>query len=72
MDGTILVQGRELSPADIQGIRDVIAEMAKPSRWKISRKLCERWGWRILTGQLKDMSCRILLNKLDERGLITW
>ena len=67
----MLVQGWELSPEDIQGIRDVIAEMAKPSRWKISRKLCERLGWRTLTGQLKDMSCRILLNKLDERGLIT-
>jgi len=71
MDGTILVQGHELTPADIQGIRDLMAEMAKPTRWKLSRELCERWGWRTLTGQLKDMSCRILLNKLDERGLIT-
>ena len=67
----MLVQGRELSPGDIQGIRDLIAAMAKPTRWKISRKLCEQWGWRTLTGQLKDMSCRILLNKLDERDLIT-
>jgi hypothetical protein len=71
MDKTILVQGRELSPADIQGISDLIAARPKGTRWKLSRELCERWGWRTLTGQLKDMSCRILLNKLDGRGLIT-
>lgn len=66
-----MVQGRELSPEDIQGIRDLVATMARGTRWKLSRELCERWGWRTLTGQLKDMSCRNLLNKLDERGLIT-
>jgi len=66
----MLIQGRELSSRDIQGIRDLIAAITKPTRWKISRALCEQWGWRTLTGQLKDMSCRILLNKLDERGLI--
>lgn len=57
MDGTILVQGRELSLADIQGIRDLIAARPKGTRWKLSRELCEQWGWRTLTGQLKDMSC---------------
>lgn len=71
MDGTILVQGRELSPGDILGISDLIAAHPKGTRWTLSRELCKRWGWRTLTGQLKDMSCRILLNKLDERGLIT-
>lgn len=71
MEETILVQGRELRAEDIQGIRDLIDTRPKGTRWKLSRELCERWGWRTLTGQLKDMSCRILLNKLDERGLIT-
>ena len=44
MDGTILVQGRELSPADIQGIRDLVATLPKGTRWKLSRELCERGG----------------------------
>lgn len=71
MEGTILVQGRTLSPMDIQGIRDLMAARPKGTRWTLSRELCEQWGWRTPTGQLKDMSCRLLLNKLDERGLIT-
>ncbi len=70
MDGTIIVQGRELSPGDVQEIRDLIAARPKGTRWTLSRELCEQWGWRTLTGQLKDMSCRNLLNKLDEKGLI--
>ncbi len=71
MDGTILVQGRELCPKDVQSIRDLIAARPKGTRWTLSRELCEQWDWRTLTGLLKDMSCRNLLNKLDEKGLIT-
>jgi len=65
-DGSIVVQGRELSPADVQGIRDLIKARPKGTRWTLSRELCERWDWRTGTGLLKDMACRSLLNKLDE------
>jgi hypothetical protein len=68
MEETILVQGRELKAEDVQGIRDLIETHPKGTRWKLSRELCEQWGWRTMTGQLKDMSCRILLDKLDGRG----
>ena len=71
MEEMILVQGRELKAEDIQSIRDLIETLPKGTRWKLSRKLCEQWGWRTMTGQLKDMSCRLLLNKLEGRGLIT-
>ena len=71
MDGTIIVQGRELSQADIQEISDLITSWPKGTRWTLSRELCDRWHWRTLTGQLKDMACRTMLNKLDEKGLIT-
>lgn len=70
MDGTIIIQGREISQADIQEISDLIASLPKCTRWKLSRELCDRWNWRTLTGQLKDMACRAMLKKLDERGLI--
>jgi len=70
MDETIIVQGRELTQTDIQGIRDLIASQPKGTRWKISRILCDQWNWRTFTGQLKDMACRTMLKKLDERGLI--
>ncbi len=71
MDGTIIVQGRELGQADIKGICELIGSWPKGTRWKITRELCKRWNWRTLTGQLKDMACRTMLNKLDEKGLIT-
>lgn len=70
MDGTIIVQGRELTRDNIREINELIASRAKSTRWKISRELCERWNWRTLTGQVKDMACRTMLNKLDEKGLI--
>jgi hypothetical protein len=70
MDETFIVQGRELSTADIQGIRDLIASRPKGTRWTISRELCDQWNWRTLTGQLKDMACRTMLKKLDERGFV--
>ncbi len=71
MDGKIIVQGRELRADDIQAIRDLIAARPDDTRWKISRELCALWKWQTLTGQAKDMACRAMLNKLDERGLIT-
>ena len=71
MDGKIIVQGRELSPDDVQAIRDLIAARPDNTRWKISRELCALWKWQTLTGQPKDMACRTMLNKLNERGLIT-
>jgi hypothetical protein len=36
----------------------------------LSRHLAQQWNWHSLTGQLKDMAVRRLLNKLQARGLI--
>jgi hypothetical protein len=70
MDATIIVQGRQLTTDDIQFIRDLISARPQSTRWAISRELCTIWKWQTLTGQLKDMACRAMLNKLDGRGLI--
>jgi hypothetical protein len=40
------------------------------NRTHLSRKLCELWDWRFLSGDLKDMSCRDLLRKLSRQGKI--
>jgi hypothetical protein len=40
------------------------------NRTKISRYLCETWGWRMPNGQLKDISCRDLLRLLEKKGKI--
>lgn len=70
MDGTIIVQGRELSQDDIKEINDFIKSNPAWTSWRISRELSERWNWRTLTGQIKDMACRTMLDKLHEKGLI--
>ncbi|MFT5390044.1 MAG: hypothetical protein ACI8PT_000225 [Gammaproteobacteria bacterium] len=70
MSETILVQGRELTPGDIDAIRGLIAAHPKWSRRALSIALSEQWHWSNAAGQLKDMACRSMLVKLHERGHI--
>lgn len=65
------IQGRQLSKADLDGIRCLIATHPDWSRYRISVELAESWNWRTGTGQLKDMAARSLLLKLEQRGLLT-
>ena len=65
-----IIQGRRLSAPDLAEIRTLRAEHPFWHRTRLSRELCERWGWRNEAGQLKDMACRSLLLKLQDRGLI--
>lgn len=71
MDGTITIQGRLLSEQDLQTIRDTISASPKNTRRAISRELCILWNWTALNGELKDMACRTMLQKLHDRGHIT-
>ena len=63
--------GREFSPADIQTIRDLIAQKPALRRSPLSRRLCELLGWYKPNGELKDMTCRVALLRMHEQGLIT-
>jgi len=65
-----LIQGRWLGVEDLEALRRLIAEHSHWSRRRLSIALCEMLNWRTASGQLKDMSARLLLNKLAERGLI--
>ena len=71
METNLCIQGRSLSPRDIRSIRRLITQNPGWSRWKLSRELCGIWDWRNAKGQLKDIACRSLLRKLDERRYIT-
>ena len=70
MNDVITLQGRELTPSDVEYIRRLLTENPTWSRRKLSIALCEAWDWRTATGQIKDMASRSLLVKLDDRGLI--
>lgn len=62
---------REFSVEDIQTIRDLIAQDQKLQRSALSRKLCQLWGWTKPNGELKDMTCRVALLRMQADGLIT-
>ena len=61
---------RGFSAADIQTIRDLIAQNPKLQRSALSRKLCLLWGWTKPNGELKDMTCRVALLRMQKDGLI--
>ena len=71
MSSSIVLQGRHLAPDDIEFIRRMIADHPDWRRTRLSQEICQLWNWRTDRGLLKDMACRSMLRKLDERKLIT-
>ena len=70
MEAERIIQGRRITPGDVGLIRDLLAANPSWNRSRLSRDLCERWGWRNAKGRLKDMACRTLLLKLERMGQI--
>ena len=70
METEQVIQGRRLGPEDIGLVRHWLATEPAWNRTRLSRELCQRWGWRNGAGRLKDMACRTLLLKLELRGQI--
>ena len=66
----MVVQGRELSGADIDQISGLIRSHPDWTRRRLSIELCELWDWCDPAGRAKDMSCRNLLLKLHRQGVI--
>lgn len=65
-----MIQGREITAEDVEMIRALRRDNPRWSRYRLSREVAERWGWRNLRGKNKDMACRSLLGKLAEQKLI--
>ena len=65
---SLTIQGRQLTPADLQGLHQWVGANPQWSRWRLSRELAACWDWRNGAGQLKDMAARTLLVKLEQRG----
>jgi len=71
MDKATTVQGRGITQDDIELVRQLIEADPSLNRSRISRELCLLWNWRAANGRIKDMACRTLLLKLEQRGYIT-
>lgn len=67
----MVIQGRTVTSAEIQLIRQLLAENPAWHRKRLSIELCKIWDWRALNGQYKDMACRNFLLKLHRQGQIT-
>jgi hypothetical protein len=70
MSSAITIQGRDLFSDDIELIRRLIADNPDWHRTRLSKHLCELWNWRTDKGLLKDMACRSMLRKLEQRQLV--
>ena len=70
MTSVMVLQGREVSSADISLIRGLLDEHPEWGRSRLSQELCLRWDWRNAQGRLKDMAARTLLLKLERAGHI--
>lgn len=66
----VTVCGRVFSEEDLERIRGIISHESRPCRAEIARRTCRELGWVGESGQLKAMSCRLALVRLERRGLL--
>ena len=67
----MIIQGRTITYKDIEWIRQLMKSNPTWHRTRLSKEICLAWDWVTDNGQLKDIACRSLLRKLEERGYIT-
>ena len=62
--------GRDFTSVEMETIRTLIAEHPAANRARLSRMVCDLLGWRRPNGQLKDMSCRVAMIRMQDDALI--
>ena len=70
MEQNLVIRGRQVTSQDIGLIRSLVDQYQRQGRTFISKELCRIWNWHQPNGALKDMACRELLRRLDQKGLI--
>ena len=68
MEGEFRYRGRIITAAEVEFIRQLIAEHPHANRRQLSLRLCEAWGWKQANGAPRDMVCRGLLLQLQRAG----
>ena len=61
---------RHFSTEDIQTIQALIANSPGLKRTALSRRICQVLNWTKPNGELKDMSCRVALLRMQADGLL--
>jgi hypothetical protein len=65
-----IIQGRLVTGETIRQINEQITSNPSWNRTRLSRELCQQWNWKNARGALKDMACRTLLLKLENKERI--
>lgn len=68
---SLIIRGKSIGDNELVEIKKAIKQNWDKGRVAISRELCRTWDWRQHNGNLKDQVCRILLNQLEDKKLIT-
>jgi len=71
MDVKFRYRGREITQAEVDFLKSLLAEETGSSRGALSKKVCEVWNWVQPNGELREMVCPSLMLELDRGGLIT-
>jgi hypothetical protein len=69
-DVLLSFRGRQIRPADVNFLRELIAQSPGLSRRQLSVKVCQAWNWVQPNGQPRDMVCRGLMLALHRAGHI--
>lgn len=60
--------GRTFSSTELKLIQEICSDFPGLGRTEISRTVCELLEWKRASGKLKNHECRLLLERLEERG----
>jgi hypothetical protein len=71
MPTTIAFCGRPVTQDELGLIRDIIHDFPALSLAELSKTICELLEWRRPSGGLKNHECRLFLQQLKDRGLIS-
>lgn len=63
--------GRDFSADDLHAITRLIEQHPAAKRAWLSRQVCEMFGWIKPNGELKDMTCRVAMLRMQADGVIT-
>ena len=70
MEQKLIFRGRPVTSQDLNLIRSLVDQYQQQGQTFISKELCRIWNWHQPNGALKDMACRELLRRLEQKGLL--
>lgn len=62
--------GRPFTAAELERIRQLIAEQPPRNRAELSRVVCDELAWVRADGRRKEMSCRVAMLRMERDGLL--